>query len=427
LATTPAPINPTDFTAKSGKVGEIILNWTPRPAAEYYMVEGDGITVARADAPPFILSNLSAGARNFTLIAYWLGSDGTRYYADAINRSNARGAAMPQNVRWLSRTGVGTAAEGATYYTTIGATPAKDDLTKWKQANGFPATGPAGDEVRAQYFNAQDLNLGRDTHCHMKDGHLACYQNNSGPEPGSAGFPDADKALSEMVNGLPPFATVAMDQDASGTVNFYAYNASGTLVPAVILDTEGAKAMPNACTACHGGRYDASTHRVNGASFLPFDVFGFKFAGAPGFSLNDQQEAFRKLNALVKGTNPNATNTHNPIVTFIDGMYGNAVATPGTHANDSWVPAGWATKPNVYDVFKRTCRTCHLAVPETFDFTSYQQLVAYKTSSVSIDLCSSHSMPNAEVPYRKFWTQTTVFLPGYWSDPSVLGITGCPS
>jgi hypothetical protein len=80
----------------------------------------------------------------------------------------------------------------------------------------------------------------------------------------------------------------------------------------------------------------------------------------------------------------------------------------------------------VYDVFKRTCRTCHLAVPQTFDFTSYQQLVDYKTSSVSIDLCKSHSMPNAEVPYRKFWAQTTVYLPGYWSDPSVLGIIDCP-
>jgi hypothetical protein len=31
----------------------------------------------------------------------------------------------------------------------------------------------------------------------------------------------------------------------------------------------------------------------------------------------------------------------------------------------------------------------------------------------------------AEVPYQKFWTQTTVYLPGYWSDPSTFGIT-CP-
>jgi hypothetical protein len=165
---------------------------------------------------------------------------------------------------------------------------------------------------------------------------------------------------------------------------------------------------------------------VSGASFLPFDVFGFKFASAPGFSLNDQQEAFRKLNVMVKNTSPNATNPNNPIVTFIDGMYSGAVGTPGTHANDNWVPAGWAAKPNVYDVVKRTCRTCHLAVSQTYDFTSYKQMLTDDKVPIQVSVCNGKSMPHAEVPYRKFWTQTTVYLPGYWSDPSVLGLTGCP-
>jgi hypothetical protein len=426
-ATTLAPKNPTDFSARAGAVGEIVLRWSPRTDAAYYMLQGDGIIPYQVTDTTYKLTNLDAGPRNFTLIAYYLGNGGNQYYADAVNPSVVRGAALPQNgAPWLSRHGVGSTAEAGTYYATIGATPAKDDLTKWKQANGFPATGPASDEVRAQYFNAQDLNLGRDTHCHVAGTHLACYQNNSGPEPGSAGFPDADKALSEMVNGQAPFATVAMDQDASGTVNFYAYNGSGTLLPAARLDNESPKAMPNVCTACHGGRYDLNTHTVSGASFLPFDVFGFKFASAPGFSLNDQQEAFRKLNVMVKNTSPNATNPNNPIVTFIDGMYSGAVGTPGTHANDNWVPAGWAAKPNVYDVVKRTCRTCHLAVSQSYDFTSYKQMLTDDKVPIQVSVCNGKSMPHAEVPYRKFWTQTTVYLPGYWSDPSVLGLTGCP-
>jgi hypothetical protein len=424
-ATTLAPKNPTDFTARAGAVGEIILSWSPRPDAASYWLGGDGVPPQQVNGTTFTASNLGPGARNFSLIAQY--PSGSQVFADEANPSKTRGAALPAHSTWLVKPNVvGSAAEAASYYATIGATPNKDTFAKWKAANGFPAQGAAADEVRTRYFNAQDLNLGRDTHCRVTGTGLACYQSNSGPEPGTPGFPNADLALSEMVNGVAPFATVAMDKDANGNVNFYAYNGVGTLAPEVVLDTEAKKPMPNVCTSCHGGRYTVASHTLSGASFLPFDVFGFKFATAPGFSLNDQQEAFRKLNALVKASNPNTSNPNNPIVTFIDGTYGGNVATPGATASDNWVPAGWAAKPNVYDVFKRTCRTCHLAVAQTYDFTSYRQLTDY-LGIVQIDMCgASHSMPHAEVPYRKFWTQTTVYLPGYWSDPSVLGITGCP-
>ena len=88
------------------------------------------------------------------------------------------------------------------------------------------------------------------------------------------------------------------------------------------------------------------------------------------------------------------------------------------------MPAGWTQKPNVYDVFKRTCRTCHLAVDSSKDFTSYAQLKSLVVP-VQVDICTSYAMPHAEVPYRKLWLNTNIYLPGYWQDPSVLGIT-CP-
>ncbi len=422
-ATTSVPKNPTDFAVKAGAPGELIFTWSPRSEAAYYVVQGNNPPSYQVNQATLDLSNVAAGPQNYTLVAYYLGG-GNQYYADVANPSRVRGAALPKNgIAWLSKHGTGSTTEAGEYYSTVGATPGKSDLTKWKTANGFPSQGAAADEVRAEYFNAQDLNLGRDTHCRQTSpGHLACYQNNSGPPPGQPGFPDAQAALNDMVTGKPPFATVAMDQEANGNVNFYAYKDDGQLVPAVVLDNEGPKAMPNVCTACHGGRYDATSNTVSGASFLPFDVFGFVYATAPGFSLNDQQENFRKLNALVKSTNPNSSNPDNPIVTYIDGMYGNAVSTPGTHASDQWVPAGWAAKPNVYDVFKRTCRTCHLA-SQGLDFMTYSSVT---TGIISSDLCAGKTMPHSEVAYRKFWTQTTVYLPGYWSDPSTMGITGCP-
>jgi hypothetical protein len=422
-ASTLAPTNPADFAARPGGIGEIILSWSPRNDAASYWLQGDGLPAQQVNGTSFKAINLGPGPRNFSLIAYY--TSGGQTFGDEANPSKTRGAALPKNGGpWLaSPNGSGSKTEAVNYYSAIGALPNKDTFTKWKLVNGFPAQGPAPDEVRARYFNAQDLNLGRDTHCRPNNGRLACYQSNSGPVPGTADFPSAERALGDMVNGIPPFASVAMDQEANGNINFYAYNNStDSIVTEAGLDTEGPKAMPNACTACHGGRYDPTSHTLSGASFLPFDVFGFKFASTTGFTLPDQQEAFRKLNLQVKNSAPNSTNSHNPIVTYIDGTYGNNVATPGATPSDNWVPAGWAAKPNVYDAFKRTCRTCHLAAREAVDFTSYSQLSTVRMSQL---MCAFKVMPHAEVSYRKFWTQTTVYLPGYWSDPSVLGVTGC--
>ena len=94
--------------------------------------------------------------------------------------------------------------------------------------------------------------------------------------------------------------------------------------------------------------------------------------------------------------------------------------------NELYVPTGWAQKPNVYDVFKRTCRTCHLAVGNAgMDFTEYQQLVNNKTL-IQNDVCVSRVMPQNEPAYRKFWLDQIPYHPGYYEDASVLGITCKP-
>src|SRR4051812_3143737 len=73
-ATTAIPKNPPDFAARAGQPGEIILNWSARSDAAYSLLEGDGITATQVNGTTISLPNLSAGARNFTLIAYFLGS-----------------------------------------------------------------------------------------------------------------------------------------------------------------------------------------------------------------------------------------------------------------------------------------------------------------------------------------------------------------
>lgn len=212
-------------------------------------------------------------------------------------------------------------------------------------------------------------------------------------------------------------------------VRFYVYGPppAESLQNNAALDTEGAKPVPGLCLACHGGRYDPQTLNVTGASFLPFDVFSFVFSAQPGFTLvPDQQEKFRQLNSLVKKTGPNKANPNNPIVEFIDGLYSDGtVDTPGTAANNRYVPTDWLAQQSVYNiVIKPYCRTCHIAMGPANDWTKRTQFIASKPS-IQNSVCNLHDMPHAEVPFLKFWTSSPVYVPGYLEDQSVLGVTGC--
>ena len=71
---------------------------------------------------------------------------------------------------------------------------------------------------------------------------------------------------------------------------------------AAILDSEGAKAVPGVCMACHNGS-DNGAHPspTLGPRFLPFDTPSFLYDAAnSGFSSDSQIEKFRILNEIVR-------------------------------------------------------------------------------------------------------------------------------
>ena len=123
-------------------------------------------------------------------------------------------------------------------------------------------------------------------------------------------------------------------------VKFYIYDGAGALQPVAALDQEGEKAVPQMCMSCHGGTYDLLANRVSGASFLPFEPTNFIFSQSPVFSRSAQEDKLRQLNLLVAGTNPNPTNSSNPITEMINVMYGGLVSQQGKAAGTSAVP-GW--------------------------------------------------------------------------------------
>jgi hypothetical protein len=152
-----------------------------------------------------------------------------------------------------------------------------------------------------------------------------------------------------------------------------------------------------------------------GSSFLPFDVNSFKYSAKPGLRLEDQQENFRKLNLLVKNTNPNPNNMYRPIHNLIDEWYRNQVDIPGTKvetADKINPPPTWSGHDILYRTFYSPyCRTCHSALAQSVDFYSNFQLFTLPppqggpATPAGQDVCNG-VMPHAQVPYTALAGET---------------------
>ena len=225
-------------------------------------------------------------------------------------------------------------------------------------------------------------------------------------------------------NGWGHFDVVIMVRP---TVKFFVYDGEGALLTDAELDTEGLKAVPGVCLACHGGHYDAATHTVSGASFLPFNLKSFKYGSAPGQDRASQEEGLRQLNAMVRNTRPTLSGPPDPIADYIEGMYVQGYGTPFTIARDDYVPPGWSGHQDLYlNVVRPYCAGCHLALgpDRDLDFTRFDQLSSRK-SRVQALVCSIKTMPHSEVAFDHFWQDAGGWWPFYLTLPETLGLSSC--
>jgi cytochrome c553 len=203
------------------------------------------------------------------------------------------------------------------------------------------------------------------------------------------------------------------------------------------LDSQGPKPVPRACLSCHGGRYDASTGWVQGASLLPLIPADLTFSSPAiraktlvthpslDYSQNHQnsEEAIRKINETIYRSNPSPT-----IKQRITTLYGGTVAAPagapGTRANDLAVPPGWSAQPGLYrQVIAPYCGSCHFAQSGALSFGSYAGVLQAK-QAIQRTVCVDFTMPHSEILFRKFWTEGgAVSLPGLLS--TALGFQKC--
>lgn len=287
-------------------------------------------------------------------------------------------------------------------------------LTGFKAKYGFDGT-----ELKATYYNDGDLGVAREMHCTSyllpgKTGY-ACYVSNYSSIAGQPKFgTNPTTALAKAIAHQGQFATVAMVAeppfDAPNAVKFMVYDKNGNRTAEAQLDnTAENTSVPTSCMSCHGisSAYNAVSHSVVGAKFLPFDPFSFVYSTQAGYTFDDQAGAIRQLNALVAKTQPAPATLE-----YITGLYApKAVTDPTAVANPSFVPTDWSDAlegidgKTIYDgVVKVGCRTCHMSSTEpVLDFADASDFEAL-LPVIRTNVCGKpHTMPHAERVMKKFW------------------------
>ncbi len=356
---------------------------------------------------------------------------------------------------YLSRKATSNLVEAEAYVAAVRAGPGgnRESFAQWKAINGFPAV----DEVDAVYFNKGDLGSGREMHCRQINAYeagicrpfdpakkrivrTACYVSNyfeTATLPSNNPALAVDLAVNGYEGGGGVKATVAMERihfydegafprgwciaptspmpsSVKNRVSFYVYgpNEAAPALPQVELDNQGPKLVPGLCLSCHGGDKNPNDATdIVGAEFLPFDVESFSYSTDAGYTLIDQHESFRKLNAIVRRT---AVKFPSPIVELIDGWFpstvpGAGVLTPLALPDTDFVPSGFAGDERLYDgVIKPYCRMCHISQTQKMAFnyapTYPVASLAFPGSSANSAACNYQEMPHALVTQKAFWS-----------------------
>jgi hypothetical protein len=389
-------------------------------------------------------------------------------------------AVPPHQMLWLTKNnGAGNSALASAHYSTLCPPTVPDCFTALESvikgsqfaANDIPFWGdPTGERLaeEAVYGNITDLGFGRRTNCSqvMKGPPVPgpvtmCYTTSHGPAPGEAGFANAqiitraaagelgpaqDGSQTMLKNpwGDSPRSGTVIIKDAAGAFYFYAFTpgqwdlgvntdeafynkwiVTPGLQSSLTLDSEGAKSVPHSCLSCHGGQWNAATHRVTGSSFLPLDpsslVFGTNQPNdRANYTREGQEENIRRINQIIASASVGSA-----VASYINGLYNGSANTKGAVARTDYVPSGWSAQTGFYlSTVRPYCANCHLAAPATINFASWGNFLQNKAAIYNA-VCVAHTMPHAEIPYRAFWTKDTgvLYLPGLLA--ATLGYPSC--
>jgi hypothetical protein len=464
VETTTPSANPATVTAALDGHGGVNVSWSSMPGAAGYTLAGDGLQAPRTDTTTqYRIARVAGGERSWTVVANYDTAAGRVTDTDAPARATLTVPIPPHAPGLLTKpVGPGSSAVASAHLDALcehDLTPDNfclalssvlDGLGNGPRAELCPPSGvppppdpddPLGDyghpdcehrqELQeAVYANTTDLGTGRRAACFVDEGHRTddnqepyelgrrtiCYASVHGPLPGEAGFADPAATTAAAVSETARFLSRAnlIVEDDHG-IRFGSYSGTGSttwwgdnLQPSTrtTFDTEGPKLTPFACMACHGGRYNNQTQRVEGGTLLPLDPSLLAFSTTPGFTRADREEQIQKVNLHVLDSNPSPA-----VAEYINGLYDGTPRQDRMRADDNYVPQGWATHAPFYRaVIKPYCITCHLAAPANVNLMSYANMMR-NAAAIFADVCQNHAMPHAELTYRRFWSDSTLPFP----------------
>ncbi len=355
---------------------------------------------------------------------------------------------LPRADGYLAEKGLDSRLGACQYYKAIGAVRDCDSdgtligaiaFTDWKRAMKIDQFSTGGTPTfKAAYINKVDLNLARvhESISYGPNQTAAVVCNHLGP-PGATPLElmnpaqsDIDTAVDNAVANRNLVACVAMDYTVSPGVNnnqpfirFLIFGPSGELLPSVNLDGRREKFVPGTCVVCHGGDHYAGQFPEHGSGFanvgghfLPYDTGNFEFSRKAGLTEADQETNIFHLNRNVLNAGPTPAE-----IDLINGWYQNS--QPNARVLDkNYVPPSWLAASNptatvfYRDVVARSCRTCHAAMIEDYNFDHYSNVAAqagadfFSIFAITRSVCGgtsqivrSHTMPNSLITFNRFW------------------------
>jgi len=364
---------------------------------------------------------------------------------------------------FLAQKGLDSRLGACKYYQAIGAVKGctstgelKGAITylEWQKAVKIGHFAHGAPTFKAAFINKVDLNLARvhESVSYGPDQTAAVVCNHVGAKDFfNPTQTDIDTAVENAVHNKNLVACVAMDYMISPGVNndqpfirFLIFGPSGELLPSINLDGRREKFVPGTCVVCHGGDHYAgkfpedNTGFANvGGHFLPYDAGNFEFASKPGLQKCQQEDSLFHLNQNVLNAGPNVAENE-----LIAGWYstnGTVSCPPNVHhvLNEDYVPPSWlaaaevSAVPFYKNVGARSCRTCHVAMIEGYNFDHYTNIVNNTgtdalpggTFDFAVSVCGTqltdndtirwNTMPNSLVTFNRFWLsyQNTVGIP----------------
>ena len=335
---------------------------------------------------------------------------------------------LPGTDRFLSYKGLDTRLSACRYYRSFGMVRDCDaqgnmidpvTMDEWKREQQLPPYQSAATQASADYINKMDLNLVRRMSATAKSRDNIAFLVCNHPGPDGQTQREVDQVLDTALSGERMVACVGMEWSVTPGANgdqpftkFVTFGPDGSLLASVNLDSRGEKYLPGTCVACHGGTaYNGRFPETGnpspflGSRFLPFDTGNYFFGSAQALAEPAQSQGLRRLNQLVSDTesldDTRSTATRRLIH---QGWYAS-----GTDAlNRDYVPPAWQAEDLVTpgaarfyrEVIGASCRTCHTALGNNFDWDSTVLDPGRAQTRVcggSASLALNATMPNALV------------------------------